>query len=143
MSRTVRCRDLAGTLVLDLSSAGYELDMDGVNDGGRTWRRITTTSPFVDGVHEVSKVLDVNSVKVTLRLVSTTWVGVETLRQALLAAVEPSVWLLEIVVDGVSYTHRAYGADSVAGLLTSEVGAMYRTISLSIPVQPTPAITGI
>jgi len=130
-------------LVLDLAATGYELDVDGVHDGGRTWVRQTTRSPFVDGVHEISRVLDVNKIDVTLRLVSTTWVGVETLRQALLTAVEVPSWLLEIAVDGVSYTYRANAADSVSGLTTVELGSMYRTISLTIPVQPTPAITGI
>jgi len=143
MSLAINCRDLAGTLVLCVSTGGYEPVEDAVHDGGRTWRRLTATSPFVDGIHEISKVLDGYNIEVTLRLVSTTWVGVETLRQALLTAVEVTAWLLEIVVDGVSYTYRASGADSVAGLTTMEVGNMYRTISLSIPVQPTPAITGI
>lgn len=143
MSLVINCRDLAGALVLCVSTGGYEPVEDGVRDGARTWRRLTTSSPFVDGTHEVSKVLDGYNIEVTLRLVAATWVGVETLRQALLVAVEPTAWLLEIVVDGVSYTYRASGADSMAGLSTMEVGSMYRTISLTIPVQPTPAITGI
>lgn len=143
MTRTVRCRNSAGALVLDLSSAGYEVAEEGVRTGERTWVRQTATSPFVDGVHEVSKTLDGDKIEVTARVIGSTWGEVEARRQVLLAAVEASSWLLEIEVDGVSYTYRASGADSISGLTEMELRYKERTVMLTIPVQPTPAITGI
>lgn len=141
MARTVRCRTAGGVLTLDLSSAGYEIVEDGVNPGERTWRRTTVTSPFVDGVYEVHSVLDGATAEVTVRCLGATWADVQARYAALLAAVEVPSWLLEIEVDGVSYAYRASRADSVAGLQTIEVEHAFRTVSLSIPVQPTPTIT--
>jgi hypothetical protein len=117
--------------------------VDAVNEGSRTWVRQTTKSPFVDGIHETGKVLDGRNIEVTLRCRADTWVGVETLRAALLAAVEVSSWLLEVEVDGVSTTYRASGADSTSTYATQDFTYKERTVMLTIPVQPTPAVTGI
>jgi len=143
MARTVRFRNSAGTLVLDLSSTGYEMVEDGVNIGGRAWRRVTVSSPFVDGNHEVSSVLDSRTAEVTVRLIGSTWAAVQALYAALMAAVEASSWLLEVEIDGVSEVYRASPADSVAGTTTVEITHAFRTVSLTIPVQPTPYVTGI
>lgn len=144
MARTIRCRDSAGTLVLDLLTAnGYELVWDGVNIDGRVWRRLTASSPFIDGNQEVSSVLDSRTAEVTVRLVGSTWAAVQALYVALLAAVEAASWLLEVEIDGVSEVYRANRADSVAGTTTVEITHAFRTVSLTIPVQPTPYVTGI
>lgn len=147
MARAVRIRNLAGTLVLDLAVAsdgtGYELDIDGVRPGRTVWRRQTSTSPWVDGYSTDMVSRDGRTVEIALRVNGTDNVQVATLQQALLAAVEVPRFLLEVEVDGVSTTWRADCADSEWSWLSTEMVNTFRTVQLTIPVQPTPAITGL
>jgi hypothetical protein len=143
MARTVKVRDSAGTLVLDLSSTGYELDFDGVAVGGTVWLRRETRSPFVDGFALDGATKDGKTAQITLRCVGATNVVVEGLLEDLVAAVEVPSWLLEVEVDGVSRTWRASCADSSWSHLTVEMENFFRTVVLTVPVQPTPAVSGV
>jgi hypothetical protein len=147
MARTVRVRDLAAVLLVELAleadGTGYELDIDGVSPGPTVWRRQTSTSPWIDGFSDGTLTKDGRSFQITLRVVGASNVQVETLLQDLLAAVELPAFLLEVEVDGVGTTWRASCADSAWSWLSTEMVYTYRTVQLTIPVQPTPTITGL
>lgn len=134
MAQTVRVHNAAGTLVLDLSANGYEVVA--VVPAGRSWRRMVTTSPYVDGALETGAVLDTSTVELTLRCVGADWTEVDALYVALLDAVEVPSWLLVVTIDGFTSTYRARAADSTSTLSTAEVNNAFRAVSLSIPVQP-------
>jgi len=147
MTRAVRIRDLTGVLVLDLAVAsdgtGYELDIDGVRPSQTVWRRKTSTSPWVDGYSPDVVSKDGRTLEVALRVVGTDNGQVSTLQQALLAAIEVPQFLLEVEVDGVSTTWRADCADSAWSWVSSEMVNTFRTVQLTIPVQPSPSISGV
>jgi len=140
---TLKVRDTAGTLVLDLNTGGYKAILLPGSDA--TWRRQTTQSPFVDGNHEISAVLDGLVLDVQVKISGTSWVDVETKRAALMAAVSGSVavWLLEVGRSTMAETWRANRADSTSPAPAHNMLNLRRDVFLRIPVQPTPAITGI
>lgn len=142
MARTVNVRDAAGALVLDLSTGGYEVDFDGVRYGATTWNRSTSTSPWVDG-----RSLDLASkgtpeIELTLRVLGDDNGEVGSRLRALIAAVEQPAWVLEVVVDSESTSWRAECADSEWSPLTVEMDNLFRTVTLTVPVAPTPGIGG-
>ena len=134
MAKTVRIHDTGGTLVLDLSEGGYEVVT--VVPSQRTWRRMTVTSPYVDGALETGAVLDAGTLELALRCIGSDFAEVATKHANLLAAVEVPSYLLVIAVDGVTATYRARAADSTSTYTTAEITHAFRNVLLSIPVQP-------
>ena len=140
LDASVRILDSAGTLVLDLTEAGgYDLVDLGVPD--RTWRRVTTTSPFVDGEHLVAAVLEAGSHTMAYRVSGATWSQLQTRRQALVDAVEVWAWLLEVTISGVRYVWRATRADTSGPIDKFQAMATQNIITIKVPVQPTPAVS--
>jgi hypothetical protein len=141
MAVVVQCLNTSGTLVLDLNTGGYEAVVLPGSDA--TWRRQVVTSPFVDGNHEVSSVLDGMVMEVQVRVRGSSWVQVEQRRAALHAATQAPRWLLRISQGGVGEVWRADRADSTSPAPTYAVQNLRRDVYLRIPVQPTPAISGL
>lgn len=140
LDASVRILSSAGALVLDLTEAGgYDLVDLGVPD--RTWRRVTTTSPFVDGEHLVAAVLEGGSHTMAYRVSGATWSQLQTRRQALVDAVEAWSWLLEVTIGGVRYVWRATRADSSGPIDKFQAMATQNVITIKVPVQPTPAVS--
>jgi len=143
MARTVNVRDVAGSLLLDLSSGGYEVDFDGVRYGPTVWNRSTSTSPWVDGRSLDVASKDSRSLELTLRVLGADNGQVGSRLQALVDAVEQPAWVLEVVVDSESTSWRAECADSEWSPLTVEMDNLFRTVTLTVPVQPSPSISGV
>ena len=144
MSSSVRIKTLAGSLVLDLSSTGYEIVKDGVSLPKAKARRRTVSSPWVDGTGYNGFTLDEDTLEVTVRMYATNTATVEGLYEDLLTAVLVGEYSVEVETDGVSRTYRAQVADVDPGVLqTSQLLGFLRVASLSIPVQPTPTVTGV
>lgn len=138
----LKCLNSAGALVLDLNAGGYKaVTLPGAD---KTWRRHTAQSPFVDGTQEISAVLDGMVLDVQVRIRAGSWATIETLRAALDAATSGSPrWLLQITRGGVTEVWRADRADSSSPAPSHNLLNLQRDVLLRIPVQPTPAITGI
>jgi hypothetical protein len=139
---TVRIRNDAGSLVLDLSTGGYWVGP--VDDNGYSWRRIRATSPFIDGSALVQATRDIGTLEFAVRVEGVTWVEVQQRFEALLASVDPILYQVEVDADGVSRTYVAEPADITPATLTGPVVAgKWRAYALTIPVQPNPTITGV
>jgi len=140
MARTVNVRDAAGTLLLDLSAGGYEVDFDGVRYGATVWNRSTSSSPWVDGRSLDLATKGTPEIGLTLRVLGADNGEVGSRLSTLIAAVEQLAWVLEVVVDSESTTWRAECADSEWSPLTVEMDNLFRTVTLTVPVAPTPGI---
>lgn len=144
MDITLRALDASGAVVLDLTGTpGYSTRALPASEV--TWRRNIVTSPWVDGDSEATPpTLAALTMELVVRVSGASWVEVEQRRAALIAAVAGSAsWLLEIGVEGVVEVWRASRADSSSPRRISDVKNLVRTVSLSIPVQPTAAVTGV
>jgi len=142
LDASVRILDSAGALVLDLTEAnGYYLIEISTPD--RTWRRITTTSPFVDGEHLVAAVLEGGMHGFICRIDGSSQAQINTRRQALVDAVEVWSWLLEVTIGNSRSVWRATRGDSSFPLDKYQAMAGQSTYIAKIPVQPTPATTTI
>lgn len=131
-----------GTTRLALTeAAGYEI-VFAAPAVGRSWRRETTSSPFVHGTHQVRATLDAESIDVQVRIKRPTWAQVEGTVQALLDAVEPDDLLLRVKVGGVTRTWKANAPDIVDAFDKFEAHANRRTVGMRFPVQPNPTVTG-
>ena len=140
MARTVNVRDAAGTLLLDLSAGGYEVDFDGVRYGATVWNRSTSSSPWVDGRSLDLATKGTPEIGLTLRVLGADNGEVGSRLRTLIAAVEQRAWVLEVVVDSESTKWRAECADSEWSPLTVEMDNLFCTVTLTVPVAPTPGI---
>lgn len=140
MARTVNVRNVAGGLLFDLSEGGYEVDFDGVKYGAGVWNRVTSTSPWVYGRSLDMATKDTPEIELTLRVLGDNNGQVGARLRDLLAAVEQPAWVLEVVVDTESTSWRAECADSEWSPLTVEMDNLFRTVTLTVPVGPTPGI---
>jgi hypothetical protein len=139
---TYKIRDSAGALVLDLcADEGYAVVVSSEDE--QRWLRKLVASPFVDGDSEDSATLASSTRNLTVRVFGTTWAQVESRRLALRDATSERAWLLEEAVDGVSLVWRAGRADSSSSFSSVDLVNKRRLVALSIPVQPTPAVSGV
>jgi len=140
LDASVRILTSAGALVLDLTeAAGYDLVDLGVPD--RTWRRVTATSPFVDGEHLVAAVLEAGAHTMAYRVSGANWGQVQDRRQVLVDAVEAWAWLLEVTIGGVRYLWAASRSDSSGPLEKFAAIAGQNIITIKVPVQPTATVS--
>lgn len=100
ISVTVQVLDAATqSLILDVSAAnGY--DVVSIARGDKVWRRQTVTSPWVAGRMVTQAVLDSMTAVVTVRARSTTWSGLQTLMNTLVAAFENPAFVLSVNLGG-------------------------------------------
>jgi len=140
---TARIRTLASVVLLDLNAAPYTLG--DWSDDEETADRTAVESPWVDGDGETNWRLVSGVIEVQVRIATTSWALTETARKALSDAVKAApVWLLEREIEGVSHVWRANRPLSITSPITSaDIANRRRTVVLRIPVQPTPAITGL
>lgn len=141
MDLTLRILNSAGVLVLDLNAGGYSGIV--LPDQERVWRRVTTTSPWVDGDDVGHETLAAQTLSLKVRVRGATWAQVETRRRALVDALETPRFLLAIGADGVVETWRATRADTVSPRPPDAVVNRMRVVTASVPVQPTPTVTGL
>lgn len=142
ITTAVQCLDSSGALVLDLETGGYEVVS--LRIGDRTWRRVTVTSPWVDGDSEVQSTLASRQIDLVVRVRGTTWVQVEQRRAALESAVaDAPSWQFKESIEGVQRVWRAFRADMASEAAAVEVVNLARLVSVTIPVQPTPTTTGL
>ena len=138
---TYRLRDAAGTLVLDLNSDGYAVVES--SDEDETWERRLSTSPWVDGDAEDGARLTAGARSLTVRVFGDSWAQVEARRLALNAATSSPTWLLEEYANGVSQVWRAGRADRSSTMGKTDLINLRRIVTLRIPVQPSPSISGV
>ena len=138
---TIRVRDAAGNEVLDLCAGGYSATAAPAYE--ETWRREVVTSQFVDGDSSLRETLDAQRIPLTVRIEGASWAEVEQRRLALKDATTQPLWFLEVFAEGVSFTYRAGRADSSSPFTTADVADRRRMVSMTVPVQPTPAVTGV
>ena len=136
----VRILDLDAVEVLNLGTGGYAEGP--LSEDGFTWRRAVISSPFVDGDFEVQAAKESGVRTLIVHVFGSTWAQVETRREALEAAVSVP-FLLEVTLDGVVTTYRASRADVSSPQSASDVMNRRRDVTLYIPVQPNPTVTGI
>lgn len=129
----MRILDAAGAEVLVIGDnapvGGYVVDV--YDEGERSWRRITTDSPFVHGDFEVSAALDGRSIIVSVVVTGPDWATITGRVAALLDAVEVPGWQLE--VGGKTWVCRP--ADSAAPVPPMGMNSGYRRVTLTIPVR--------
>lgn len=139
---TAQILDPSATLVLDVSTGGYEVVALSVSD--RIWRTVEVKSPFVDGDHTSSAVLDSQTFELIVRVRGATWVQVEQRFAALLAAISAFSWLFAETTQGVTSIWRvSRPADSMSKRTKVGVANRFRLVTIPIRVQPTPAVTGL
>lgn len=132
---TAKCKDAAGSLVLDLSVAnGYQLAPGIMQD--RSWKRSVAAADDVEGDREVQAVLDSGVWQQPLRVVGSSTSQVETRLQNLLNAVERRDWRWEVTIDGHVRTFMAATTNTSIGLATNDLVHFKRPVTLLIPVQP-------
>lgn len=125
--------DPTGTQVLELGDenhvSGYVVDV--YDEGDRTWRRVTTDSPFVHGVFEVAAALDGRTLTLSVLVTGTDWATITGRVDALLDATEVPGWQLEVG----STTWICRPADSSAPVPPMGVNSNYRRVTLTFPVR--------
>jgi len=142
LAASVRILSNASAVVLDLTeAAGYYLIE--VSTPDRTWRRITTHSPYADGEFPVAMVLEGGMHGFICRIDGSTQAQIDTRRQALVDAVEVWSWLLEVTIGNSRSVWRATRADSSFPLDKFQAMAGQSTFIAKVPVQPTPATTTV
>ncbi|MDR6861980.1 hypothetical protein [Phycicoccus sp. 3266] len=137
-----RIRDTAGLVVLEAGDGRNGYRLADFSDDEVRWDRKTVTSPWVDGDGEAGPARkQALSKTVAIRVKGATWAEVEQRKEALFDAVA-GPFLLERVIEGVSYVWRASAADvSSPAVSAVDVLNRRRVVYLTVPVQPTPAIT--
>jgi hypothetical protein len=123
----------AGTQVLELGDnglvSGYVVSV--YDEADRTWRRITTDSPFVHDVFPITETLDGRTLTLSVVVTGPDWATISTRVDALLDAVEVPGWQLE--VGGVTWVCRP--ADSSAPMPARGTNADFRRVTLTFPVR--------
>jgi hypothetical protein len=118
-------------------SAG--LFVQSVTRPGRTWRRSRVTADWLDGAPQVSAVLDITEVALTVAARAATAADLQALRDDLDDAVSQWSFLLSLTEDGVTRTYSADCADVTwQPYQRGMAAALVATASLTIPVHPIP-----
>lgn len=121
---------------------GYRIVRDGLGPGARLWRRQTVESPYVHGRILVGQSLDAMVATLHVRVEGSSAAQLETRMGALLAAMEQPAYVLEVVVDGVTYQWQCECADSAvgdAGLFGMfEMAEFQQVLRFTVPRQPVP-----
>lgn len=141
LNAAVRIFDTSASLVLDITEAnGYELVM--VSNPDRTWWRLTTHSAFADGEFPIAMRLEQGSYGLVILVKGATQAQIATRIKTLVDAVEAWSWLLEVTIGNSRVLWRATRADSSNPLDKYQAMAGQTTITVTIPVQPTPSSIG-
>src|SRR4051794_7570499 len=107
---------VTGTISLTLSAAnGYEVNVEGLGPGPRTYRRETVTSPFVRGRFLIDAQLDSPTAPLSIWVGGSTAAQLSTRVAALIAAFDQLSYTLTVVIDGETYAWACEPADSTVG----------------------------
>jgi hypothetical protein len=101
------------------------------DEGERTWRRITTDSPFVHGTFPIIETLDGRGLALSVVVTGPDWATITARVDALLDAVEVPGWQLE--VGGKTWACRP--ADSTSPVPPMGTNSSWRRVSLTFPVR--------
>jgi hypothetical protein len=129
----VRVLDPAGAEVLVLGDnsieGGYLVEV--YDEGERTYRRVTTDSPFVHGSFEVAAALAGRTLTVVVLVTGPDWATISARTEALLEAVEVPKWRLEVA--GKTWVCEV--ADSSAPVPPLGTNSSWRRVTLTIPAR--------
>lgn len=140
MSLVTQLLNLDGSTRLDLSPA-TSFRRVRVDLPGEEVERVSTRSPVVDGTWDVATTDPGGSAVLVLRVVGADWPIVEGRVEALSAALaEP--FLLRVGVSGVLRTWRARRPTLRGTFDRTDILAIRRVVTLEIPCQPHPTVTG-
>ena len=144
ISGTARILSLANDVLLDLND-GDAYVLASWSDDEEVADSVTEESGYVDGDAEISYRLTATIIEVQVRVKGTTYAQVEGRRKALSDAVKAApVWLLQRELEGVSVKWRARRPIYIGSPIDSAgIANRRRTVTLRIPVQPNPTVTGL
>ena len=110
-------RDELALADLTVSRAnGYSIVKEGIGPGRSTWRRITTTSPWVHGNQLVHAVREAPSMQVAVRVTGTSHSNLWTRINTLTDAFSQFDYDLTFTIEGVTFTwDRCQPADFSVG----------------------------
>lgn len=133
--------DLEAMLVLDMNpSTGYR--RTDLKIGGKEWRRATITSPWVHGEFDTQWSLSKVQIALTVKAFGDEWPDVEARVEALEDAVsEP--FLFRVQDNGVTRTWICRVANTDPSYTREDRAALRRFVTLDIPAQPHPTLTGV
>lgn len=134
--------DSSGAVVIDLSADTSAWVVNDFATPGVTWNRQTVTSPWVDGDFDVSVTKSQEQLILSLTARGASAAVVDGRLLALIDAVSASGWVLRVQIGAVGRAWRCKAADVVSPLSDVDVRNNVRTVTLSIPANPNPTITG-
>lgn len=134
---------VTGATSLALTAAnGYEVNVEGLGPGPRTYRRETVTSPFVRGRFLIDAQLDSTTAPLSIWVGGNSAAQLSTRISALIAAFDQLTFTLTVVIDGETYEWACEPADSVVGDSGTfdfwDLGAFQQVVHLNIPRDPLP-----
>lgn len=136
---------ITGGTLSDLSltrANGYLNLRGGLGPGSRSFRRQTAQSPFVNGRILVGQSLDVEFAQLLVLVQAASSAQLVTRMSALLERMEQPSFVLQVVVDGITYRWQCECADSApgdAGAFNATDLMVYRqALQFSVPRQPVP-----
>lgn len=121
---------------------GYRNLRGGLGPGARVWRRQVAESPFVHGRILVGQSLDTEVATLHVLVEATSSAQLETRMADLLTRMEQPSYVLQVVIDGVTYRWQCECADSAPG-----DGGLFKALDLmryqqalrfSVPRHPVP-----
>lgn len=120
---------------LSITSASLQLDGEGFEGVGATWRRQVATSPFVHGEVQVHAVKDAQKLTGKIWCLGATHAQARAAANGLIDAVSETRYFLTQTVDDVTTTWTCYQADYQEGNATRYLRAHAIPVTLTIPVS--------
>lgn len=113
------------------------IELVGIGESGRTWRRHTAEGRYVHGRTLIGAVMETPTLNVVLRITGDTWTAVANRRNSVLAAVSQLSYTATLTIAGVTTTYACEPADVFESKFDHwKVEAKVREMSLTIPVAP-------
>jgi len=121
---------------------GYRILRGGFGPGVRQWNRQTVESPFVHGRSMVGRTLAMGAAPLAVMVFATDSTILAARIDALVGVLERFTYVLEVVVDGLTYQWTCETADSSVGdggaFVESGLMNHFQTLTFSIPRHPIP-----
>ena len=139
-------RTLAGAAMFSLhdEAGGFEV-LAPIGMAEESWDRDWETSRHMDGAAASAETLTIDRVVLRLVVSGSSWIQTEQRRLAARAAwIDVPSFLLDVGLEGVTYTWRAHRPDvSEMDVDVADLMGVQRSFLLTFPVQPSPTITGV
>lgn len=138
MSSAYVTRSLLGLGHLDLLTDPYDILIEGLDPGQRSWRRTTAESPFVPGRVLMNAVLDTPTRLIPVDVSGTDLADVQTNVAALIAAFSQMHYQVHITLGTAEYAWVCEPADLNVGFTYQHVLGRICPVTLSVPSSPIP-----